>query len=42
VVEVEELTPDPENVEFRLGKGVVIATVSGTILYDLVMRRGEE
>ena len=42
VVEVEELTPDPENVEFRLGKGVVVATVSGTLLHDLVMGRGGE
>ncbi|MCG2866871.1 MAG: hypothetical protein L7H08_05045 [Vulcanisaeta sp.] len=42
VVEVEELTPDPENVEFRLGKGVVVATVSGTILHDLVLRKGGE
>jgi len=42
VVEVEELTPDPENVEFRLGKGVIVATVSGTILHDLVMRREEQ
>lgn len=42
VVEVEELTPDSEDAEFRLGKGVVVATVSGTILHDLVMRRGGE
>jgi len=42
VIEVEELTPDPENVEFKLGKGVVVATVSGTILHDLVLRKGGE
>ena len=42
VIEVEELTPDPEGVEFRLGKGIVIATASGTILNDIVMRKGGE
>jgi len=42
VVEVEELTPDPEGVEFRLGRGIVVATASGTILNDIVMRKGGE
>ncbi|MFP3316569.1 MAG: hypothetical protein RXN91_09535 [Caldivirga sp.] len=36
VAEVEELTPDPEDVEFRLGKGMVAATVSGEFIRGFI------